>query len=599
MKRKILAATICAAMCISPMTAFALGEDVAGVADPENVELDLAVAIENGVYSWEAIDEDTDGNTDYYILRYVAYEKNITSPQYQYMNIVVPAGYFTVEDGAVTGIDKEAEINGYSADSAPIIFNNECSGWNSSTPFAPGGWRGVKGYTENGFVYISCGARSRNDTNGGTVGEDYENYGKAPTAVADLKAGLMFVRANADVIPGDKDRIFSEGTSGGGEMSSVLGASGNMEEYYPYLYAAGAVGVTYDEATDTYSSEYEDSVFGCQCFCPIADIENADMAFAWMHMNDDTAGFTDNSTPQSSGESFEFTEFQMELQKDLGYAFCTYINSLNLVDFEGNALTFDEKEDGTLDPRSGSYYDAILKNMASALEAYLAAMDADAAAELVQTMLETNSDENPWLTENEDGSFTINDLDEFIQAPIFTAVANRETGETITQSLAEKRNKDIPSFDTFYAAGEGDSFGYADQAGVHFSTSVAQVLKDHYDKYQALDGFEAADVDEYIAFVLESEEADYVADQVSLMNATHILLDDAAGLQDSTPAQHWRTRNGTADEHTSFTIAYDICLAAAMNGLDVDYSLVWAMTHGSNEGTTTGTLTEWINSICQ
>lgn len=599
MKRKILAATICAAMCISPMTAFALGEDVAGVADPENVELDLAVAIENGVYSWEAIDEDTDGNTDYYILRYVAYEKNITSPQYQYMNIVVPAGYFTVEDGAVTGIDKEAEINGYSADSAPIIFNNECSGWNSSTPFAPGGWRGVKGYTENGFVYISCGARSRNDTNGGTVGEDYENYGKAPTAVADLKAGLIFVRANTDVIPGDKDRIFSEGTSGGGEMSSVLGASGNMEEYYPYLYAAGAVGVTYDEATDTYSSEYEDSVFGCQCFCPIADIENADMAFAWMHMNDDTAGFTDNSTPQSSGESFEFTEFQMELQKDLGYAFCTYINSLNLVDFEGNALTFDEKEDGTLDPRSGSYYDAILKNMASALEAYLAAMDADAAAELVQTMLETNSDENPWLTENEDGSFTINDLDEFIQAPIFTAVANRETGETITQSLAEKRNKDIPSFDTFYAAGEGDSFGYADQGGVHFSVSVAQVLKDHYDKYQALDGFEAADVDEYIAFVLESEEADYVADQVSLMNATHILLDDAAGLQDSTPAQHWRTRNGTADEHTSFTIAYDICLAAAMNGLDVDYSLVWAMTHGSNEGTTTGTLTEWINSICQ
>jgi hypothetical protein len=83
------------------------------------------------------------------------------------------------------------------------------------------------------------------------------------------------------------------------------------------------------------------------------------------------------------------------------------------------------------------------------------------------------------------------------------------------------------------------------------------------------------------------------------MNATHILLDDAAGLQDSTPARYWRTRNGTADEHTSFTIAYNLCLAAKLNGLNTDYSLVWAMTHGHNEGATTGTMVGWINSICK
>lgn len=45
-------------------------------------------------------------------------------------------------------------------------------------------------------------------------------------------------------IPGDKDRIISIGTSGGGQMSSILGASGNMPEYYEYLYEAGALGVT-------------------------------------------------------------------------------------------------------------------------------------------------------------------------------------------------------------------------------------------------------------------------------------------------------------------------------------------------------------------
>lgn len=599
MKNKIVAILLCGMMCMAPATAYAFGEDNAGVADPENVELDLAVAIENGTYEWEEVDEDGDGTVDYYMLRNVAFEKNITSPQYQYMNIIVPAAYFSVEEGKVTGIDAEADINGYTASTAPIIFNNECIGWNSSTPISPGGWHSVKGYTENGFVYISCGARSRNDTNNGTVGENFEHYGKAPTAVVDLKAGVIFVKANDAVIPGDKGRIFSEGTSGGGQMSSILGASGNMEEYYPYLYGAGAVGVSYDEETDTYTSEYDDSVFGCQCFCPIADIANADLAYAWMHLDDGVTSFVDNSTPQSSGETFEFTEFQMELQQDMGYAFCEYINSLNLVDFEGNALTFDEKEDGTLDPRSGSYYNAILSNIADALELYLAAMDADEADETLQTLLATNSPENPWLTQNEDGSLAINDLDQFIKTPIFTTVANRETGEEITQSLAEKRNKDIPSFDTFYATGEGNSFGYADQDGVHFSVAVAQILQDNYEKYQELEGFADADVDEYIAQVLEADEAAYIENQVSLMNATQILLDDAAGLQDSTPAQHWRTRNGTADEHTSFSIAYNICLAAAMNNLDVDYSLVWAMTHGSDEGTTTGTLTEWINSICK
>lgn len=56
--------------------------------------------------------------------------------------------------------------------------------------------------------------------------------------------------------------------------------------------------------------------------------------------------------------------------------------------------------------------------------------------------------------------------------------------------------------------------------------------------------------------------------------------------------------NGTADQHTSFSVAYNICLAAQVTGLESDYALVWAMGHGSNEGTTTGTFVDWINKIC-
>lgn len=66
-------------------------------------------------------------------------------------------------------------------------------------------------------------------------------------------------------------------------------------------------------------------------------------------------------------------------------------------------------------------------------------------------------------------------------------------------------------------------------------------------------------------------------------------------------AKHWRMRNGTADEHTSFTVNYNIglLLKKYISDVTVDYALVWNMPHRANEGTTTGTLSEWVNSICQ
>jgi len=86
-------------------------------------------------------------------------------------------------------------------------------------------------------------------------------------------------------------------------------------------------------------------------------------------------------------------------------------------------------------------------------------------------------------------------------------------------------------------------------------------------------------------------------DQTYLMNATHILLGNAAGAEKSDFSKFWRTRNGTADEHTSFTIAYNLAMAAKMAGAEVDYSLVWAAPHGDVDGDGTGSFVEWIHEI--
>ena len=83
------------------------------------------------------------------------------------------------------------------------------------------------------------------------------------------------------------------------------------------------------------------------------------------------------------------------------------------------------------------------------------------------------------------------------------------------------------------------------------------------------------------------------------MNATHILLDCARDRQKADFSRFWRTRNGAADEHTSFSIAYDLCMAARMAGAEADYALIWNAPHGDVDGDGTGSFAEWVHRIVQ
>jgi hypothetical protein len=104
-------------------------------------------------------------------------------------------------------------------------------------------------------------------------------------------------------------------------------------------------------------------------------------------------------------------------------------------------------------------------------------------------------------------------------------------------------------------------------------------------------------VDDYIQQVLNSDESALIEEQTNLLNATEILLANN-GHNAANFAHYWRDRSGTADQHTSFSIGYNILLAAQLRGATVDYHLVWDMGHGNNEGTSTGTMIDWINEIC-
>jgi len=554
-------------------------------------ELNLQKALTDGVYRWEKSPDGAfcalegvvycakpEPNATFRVreTRYYGVEGKPLSEEelnrvggiIQSLNVYAPAAYF--EGGSV---------NGWTRETAPIVFNNYCSGWRSSAPHGP---EREMDFLNAGFVVVNCGARSR----GAGISDDGRDLGKMPCMIVDLLAGVRFVRANRGALPGNTDRMVSRGTSGGGQASSILGAAGNLPEYLPYLYEIGAVGV--GKNGDEYVSTVRDDIFGCQCYCAIADIENADLAYAWAHFDAGETGMPDKN---EAGEEYfrPFTPFQLALQEDLAYAFAAYINTLGLQNDAGEPLTFDPGPDGRPDPRKGSYYRQTLQILTDSLNTFL--RDAAAAGQYVQRRFLGESETVPfadaetyladfaemenWLRREADGSYTVTSLAGYIRNATLV------------------RNKDIPGYDTFFNKIESDAFGLPDERVSHFSAAVAAVLKANYDRYSKLEGFADCDVDDY----LEKAVRPYVKRQAALINGTHILL---SGRSD--PAAHWRVRNGSTDAHTSVPIAYDLAMAARHNPKvrSVDYALCWSQLHGDVEGTaSTGTFVGWVERICR
>lgn len=83
-----------------------------------------------------------------------------------------------------------------------------------------------------GYVVAAPGARGRT-----TQAADGTYTGKAPALIVDMKAAVRYLRHNAGKLPGDTEKIISNGTSAGGALSTLIGATGDSKDYEPYLKA--------------------------------------------------------------------------------------------------------------------------------------------------------------------------------------------------------------------------------------------------------------------------------------------------------------------------------------------------------------------------
>ena len=257
----------------------------------------------------------------------IVYVKNPVDINCNIMNIFIPEAYY-----------EGNSIGSYTAETAPIFFPNTVGGYMPGPPGIPGKnfWddkiNSIFVALSRGYVVAAPGARGRV-----TQDENGLYTGKAPACIVDLKAAIRYLRYNAKAIPGDTEKIISNGTSAGGALSSLLGATGNNMDYEPYLKELGA-------------ADARDDIFAASCYCPITNLDNADMAYEWLFngINDyhKIVFNLEGDQPKLSTVHGTMSENQINVSNDLKTMFPKYLNGLGLKKFDGTVLTLDANGNG-------------------------------------------------------------------------------------------------------------------------------------------------------------------------------------------------------------------------------------------------------------
>lgn len=261
----------------------------------------------------------------------------------QKLNLFVPEAYYHGE-----------AKNGFDLHTAPIFMPNTVGGYLPGPAIEPGkDHRGrinsVFRALEHGYVVASAGVRGRTSgkrsteffegsTAGIDGGETKKMTGRAPALIVDMKAAIRYLRHNRDRIPGNTERIITNGTSAGGALSALTGASGNHRDYEPYLKMIGA-------------AEERDDIFAASCYCPIHNLEHADAAYEWMFYGCREFHRTRFVKTENGIQRVPFTgimsEKQTEVSGKLKEMFPEYVNSLRLTDDRGAELTLNEAGEGS------------------------------------------------------------------------------------------------------------------------------------------------------------------------------------------------------------------------------------------------------------
>lgn len=442
------------------------------------------------------------------VIKYDAYEKlyyvkNVEDSTYQYMNIYVPEG---------------------ATEQSPIFLREYVGGYMAAEARQPQAEDATGRALQEGYVVVIPGVRGRNSVQGDVY------TGRAPKGLLDLKAAIRYLRRFDKEIPGNTERIITDGTSAGGAMSALLGATGNSKEYGELLKAMGA-------------ADERDDIFCAVCFCPITDLEHADMAYEWLY------GETDSRRADAKSKR--------ALTKELAAKFHAYQASLGLKKADGTLLTADNYLD---------YIKTLI--IQSAQEAK------DAGADIPDSIGFTFSNEaggqapiNGGVGMPVGGGHTMG-----------MAASRKSVGEYVTDVdmkkylnyiVSTQPLKSVPAFDSYNvdgaaASGENGEFGDAQGSNVNFT--------------------------EWAAAKAGTAITDDIRKNAYLLNPMNFIGTDKAKV-----APHWYIRHGARDRDTAFPIPVNLALKLQNSGKDVNFKLPWNRPHSGDYALQE--LFTWLNSI--
>jgi len=272
----------------------------------------------------------------YRAFEYIPYVANPIDIDQQYMNIYVPEEYFN-----------NGTINGYNTQTAPIFMPNAVGGYMPSQAMTPkmenGKPNSVLYALSRGYVVASPSTRGRTNK-----ASDGNFIGKAPAVIVDLQAATAYLHANDSAMPGNANRIITNGTSAGGGVSLLQGATGNSSDFQPYLQALGAA----TAATNVYA---------VSAYAPITNLDAADMAYEWSYngissfnkvtmspgeLPQANVGGTP-AQPQRTMQRVNLNADDLAYSKMLSEHFPDYVNNLQLRDSIGRVLKLDKNGNGT------------------------------------------------------------------------------------------------------------------------------------------------------------------------------------------------------------------------------------------------------------
>lgn len=539
----------------------------------------------------------------------VLYTPAAATPKFQRMSIFVPKPYMSAPGVVAPG----GAMGRFTARTAPVVFENNSAGYMQMPHTWLGGPRDEAGkYLARGMVYVTCGCRGRESRDGkGRL------CGKSPWALVDLKTAIRFLRHNAAALPGNFDRMISVGWSAGGAMSSLVGITGDDPRYLPFLEKNGAF------------MDQSDAVYAAQVYCPIVDLDHADLAYEWQFQNDPE----NESSP--AGPAGAMTPFQAALSKKLAAAYVDYFNGLGLKHpGAGAPLTLNS------DGRSGTGYDYLMGLLEDSAADFLTRLEKGKLPEQYSVedyllgrythqvpapkpdagpkkddvglhhagaavMMQTPDADGP-DGEKPMGPPSLGDLVsrppkgvpyKGLEFPMVDAPGTDKTGwlswdgkRAHISGLDDyilnhrRRMKPCTSFDTLgMDSGENQEFGTPEQDYLHFSEYIAPAIEelkeqfpDEYARYY--EGFSKAAGDDALA------ERRLLINPMSLIESAK----NAAGF--------FRIRVGACDADTAFVISMALALKLAEAGKNVDYALVWDRPHCQADYP--GEVCDWIEHIC-